>query len=91
MNIRAFLQWAVTNVEFLIAFYVVCGNGLRYVLPISLQGRSMDILTGMTDVALDECKLNMDNLSRVYTPYAVVRRPNCANEFTQIHVVYTPA
>ena len=83
MNIiRAFLQWAVTNVEFLIAFYVVCGNGLRYVLPlnISLQGRSMDILTAMTDVALDECQLNMDNLSRVYTPYAVVRRPNCANE-----------
>ena len=31
-------------------------------LGISLQGRCMDILTAMTDVAIDECQLNMDNL-----------------------------
>ena len=31
-------------------------------LSISLQSRLMDILTAMTDVAIDECQLNMDNL-----------------------------
>ena len=31
-------------------------------LSISLQGRCMDILIAMTDVAIDECQLNMDNL-----------------------------
>ena len=62
------LQWAVTNFEFLISF-TVCRNCLRYVLPlsISLQGRSMDILTAMTDVkhvisAIEKCQINMDNL-----------------------------
>ena len=31
-------------------------------LSISLEGRCRDILTAMTDVAIDECQLNMDNL-----------------------------
>ena len=53
LDFRAFLQWAVTNSEFLITSSVLYGNGLRYALPfsISLQGRRcMDILTAMTDV-----------------------------------------
>ena len=31
-------------------------------LSISLLGGCTDILTDMTDVAIDECQLNMDNL-----------------------------
>ena len=54
------MQWAVTDFEFLVPFSAV----LRYVLPfsISLPGRCMDILTAMTDDAIDECQLNMGNL-----------------------------
>ena len=57
--------------EFLVAVSLVCGNELRYVLPLSrpirLQARCMDILTVMTDVkhvisAIDECQLDIDNL-----------------------------
>ena len=58
----------MTNFAFLIAFTACC-NCLRYVLPlsISLQGRSMDILTAMTDVnhvisAIEKCQIKMDNL-----------------------------
>ena len=59
----------VESVEFLIAYSVACGNGLRFVLPliISLKGRCMDIPAVMTEEndvisALDECQLNMNNL-----------------------------
>ena len=65
IKFSAFLQWAVTNFELLVAFSVVFGNGLRYALTlsiISLQGRCMDILIAMTHVAIDECQLNMDML-----------------------------
>ena len=57
----------MANFEFLVAFSVACGNGLRYVLPlsISVKGRCMDILTAMTDEndgisAIDECQIHMN-------------------------------
>ena len=55
----------MTNFEFLIAFSVACGNGLRFVLPlsISLKGRCMDIPNAMTDVNdVISVQLNMNNL-----------------------------
>ncbi len=96
----SFQEFPCTNFEFLIAFSVVCGNGLRYVLPpsINLQGRCMDILTAMTDVANDECQLNMDNLClRTWMVSAglslpgSVRRNRRFHEWRQLNRANTPA
>ena len=71
----------MTNVEFLVAFSVACGNRLRYVLPHSIifKARCMDILTAMAEVndaisAIDECQLNMNNLDMNGTPGPMIVR-----------------
>ena len=67
-------------------------------LSISLQGRCMDILTAMTDDAIDECQLNMDNLglraSMVFAGLWLsgsVRRNRRFHEWRQLNRANTPA